>query len=297
MNIMKIGSVSLLALSLAACSAVPSGHVGVKVNLYGSDKGVDNVELGPGRYWIGFYEELHIFPTFTQNYCWTKGVDLNCNSESDEAIVFQTAEGLSVSADVGISYAIEPDKVSQIFQRYRKGVKEITDIYLRNIVRDAIVTASSWRSVEDVYGKGKVEIMLEVEKQVKSVVGPIGIKVENIYWIGDIRLPEKVIESLNAKIAATQMAQQRQNEVAQAKAEADKKIEEARGQANSIILVAKSQAEANKILAESLTPEFLMYSGITRWDGQLPKITGGATPLIGMNENGLFARSSENSDK
>lgn len=294
---MKIGAVSLLAMSLAACSAVPSGHVGVKVNLYGSDKGVDLQELSPGRYWIGFYEELHVFPTFTQNYCWTKADDRECGNPGDDSISFQTVEGLTVSADVGISYFIDPTKVPLIFQKYRKGVREITNIYLRNMVRDAIVTSASSRNVEDVYGKGKVEILNEVSKTVNSLVNPIGITVENIYWIGEIRLPPKVIESLNAKIAATQMAQQRQNEVAQAKAEADKKIEEARGQADSIILVAKSQAEANKILAESLTPEFLMYSGITRWDGQLPKITGGATPLIGMNENGLFARSSENSDK
>lgn len=32
---------------------------------------------------------------------------------------------------------------------------EITDVYLRNMVRDAFVTVASTRAVEDVYGSGK----------------------------------------------------------------------------------------------------------------------------------------------
>jgi uncharacterized membrane protein YqiK len=77
------------------------------------------------------------------------------------------------------------------------------------------------------------------------------------------------------------MAQQRQNEVAQAKAEADKKIEDARGTAESILKVAEAQAKANRLLADSLTSEFVQYQAITKWDGQLPKMTGStAIPFI-----------------
>lgn len=273
-----------LALSLAACGSVPSGHVGIKVKLYGGDKGVDSTELTPGRYWIGMWEELHLFPTFSQNWCWTKGNDVSCGSPGDESITFQTVEGMTVSADVGITYSIDPTKANILFQRYRKGPKEITDIYLRNMVRDAIVTHASGRAVEDVYGKGKVDIMTAVEKTIRDQVAPIGINLENLYWIGEIRLPQAVITALNAKIQATQMAQQRQNEVAQARAEADKKIEESRGQAESILAVAKAQAEANKILAQSLTVELVQYKAIERWDGVLPRLTGsGAIPMIDMN--------------
>jgi hypothetical protein len=45
--------------------------------------------------------------------------------------------------------------------------------------------------------------------------------------------------------------------------------------------IAEAQAKANKVLADSLTPEFVQYQAITRWDGQLPKMTGsGAIPFI-----------------
>ena len=286
---MKFRNVALAVLMLgtvAACSTVPAGHVGVKVFLLGGDKGVDSAELGVGRYWIGPNEDLYIFPTFMQNYVWTK--DPTEGSPNDESISFQTADGMTANADVGISYSIDPSKVTQIFQTYRRGVDEINDTFLRNMVRDALVKQASNKPIEYVYGAGKADLMASVQKDVNDQVGPLGIKIDKIYWIGEIRLPPTVIDSINAKNAATQMAQQRQNEVAQAKAEADKKIEDARGTAESILRVADAQAKANKLLAQSLTPEFVQYQAITKWDGILPKFTGSAAvPFVDVTNEAM----------
>jgi regulator of protease activity HflC (stomatin/prohibitin superfamily) len=286
---MKFRYVALAVLMLgtvAACSTVPAGHVGVKVFLLGGDKGVDSEELGVGRYWIGMNEELYIFPTFMQNYVWTK--DPAEGSSNDESISFQTADGMTANADVGISYSIDPSKVTQIFQTYRRGVDEITDTFLRNMVRDSLVKQASNKPIEYVYGAGKADLMASVQKDVSAQVGSLGIKIDKIYWIGEIRLPSTVIDSINAKNAATQMAQQRQNEVAQAKAEADKKIEDARGTAESILRVADAQAKANKLLAQSLTPEFVQYQAITKWDGILPKFTGSAAvPFVDVTNEAM----------
>lgn len=260
---------------------VPTGNVGIKVYLLGSNKGVDSEELTPGRYWIGWNQELYIFPTFTQNYVWTAGNDEG--SENDESISFQTSEGMTVNADVGISYHIKPNKVNDIFQKYRRGINEITDTYLRNMVRDALVTEASVKPVEVVYGAGKANLMDAVEKRVKEQVSKYGIEIERIYWIGTVRLPDKVIEALNAKIEATQKAAQRQNEIATAKAEADQKIEEARGEAESIFLKKKAEADGNKLVNDTLTPELIKYEYARRWNGALPRMTGtGAVPFINI---------------
>lgn len=132
----------LLVLLITGCSKVPSGNVGIKFYLLGGGKGVDTEELGPGRHWIGINEELYLFPTFTQNYTWAR-----VKNSPDESISFQTDQGLSVNADVGISYAVDPTKVSVLFQKYRKGIEEITDVYLRNMVRDALVQSASTRPI------------------------------------------------------------------------------------------------------------------------------------------------------
>jgi regulator of protease activity HflC (stomatin/prohibitin superfamily) len=259
---------------------VPAGHVGVKVHLLGTEKGVGSEELGPGRYLIGFNEQLFLFPTFTQNYVWTATND--DGSPNDEGMTFQSGQGLDIGADVGITYSVDATKVSTLFERYRKGLPEITDGQLRNMVRDALVGEASKMTVEAIYGAGKTEMMQRVEEKVRTQVAPFGIKVERVYWIGKLRLPEQVIAAINSEISANSQARQRENEVAASKAEADKARAVAAGEADAITALAEAQAEANTKLARSITPELVEYLQAQKWDGALPQVTGGATPLISL---------------
>lgn len=279
MKILRVLPFILLALSIQGCTKVPAGHVGVKVYLLGTSKGVESEELGVGRYWIGINEELYLFPTFTQNYVWTKNPSEG--SPDDESFKFQTVEGMVVGADVGISYRIDPTKVSAVFQKYRKGVDEITDIYIRNIVRDALVNEASVREIHEVYGAGKRDLIESVEKHVREQAGEIGILVEKVYWIGELRLPAPVTMALNAKIEATQKAQQRENEVAQTIAEAEKVREEAKGSADAVLIKAKAEARALKLKADVLknNPLLVQLEAIQKWDGVLPKFSGGDGPV------------------
>ena len=278
-----ITTVALLAFSLSACDKVPAGEVGIKVSNLGGDKGINDQVLGTGWYWVGFTNSLYTFPTFMQNYVWTKSP--HEGADHDESITFQTADGLSVNADVGIAFQVEADKVPVLFQQYRKGINEIRDIYLRNIVRDAIVRAASTRPIESVYGAGKTELLADAQKEVIDKVSPLGIKIDQLSWVGDIRLPETVVNSINAKIQATQNAQMVENQVAQAKAEAAKTVATAQGQADSILLTAKAQAQANQILSQSLTPELIQSKAIEKWNGQLPTYSGsGSVPFINVSK-------------
>lgn len=274
----------LAAMTLAGCSKVPAGNVGVKFYLLGGDKGVDTEELSPGRYYIGINEELYLFPTFTQNYTWTKAPDET--GTADESISFQTNQGLTVNADVGISYSVDPTKVSVLFQKYRKGIDEITDVYLRNMVRDALSREGSIRPIESVYGSGKAELIAAVEKSVREQVAPIGINVERIYWAGELRLPQSVTAAINSKIQATQFAQQRENEVAAARAEADKEVEKARGEAESTLLRAEAEAKAIKIKGDALSqnPRLVEFAAVEKWDGKMPWMVGGngAVPFVNI---------------
>lgn len=276
-NILKIACLSLLSM---ACQKVPAGHVGVKVYLLGTEKGVDHEVLGVGRYWIGVNEELYLFPTFKQNFVWTK--DATEGSPTDESIDFQTKEGLSVNTDVGITYSIEQDKVSTVFQSYRRGVEEITDIFLRNQVRDAFNKVGSTMPMEAVYGEGKQELLRRVEDKVKEQVGPLGIKLEAVYLVGRLRLPSTVETSINAKLEATQKAQQRENELREAEAAARKAVASAQGEADAILLRAKAQALANQTLARSLTRELIEYERTQKWDGKLPQVSGGIVPMLNL---------------
>lgn len=275
----------LAVVGMTACDSVPVGNVGIIVHKLGGNKGVDSDEVGVGRYWLGINDELYIFPTFTQNHVWTK--DKAEGSPNDDSFTFQTKEGLNVNTDVGIAYHIDPSKVSTVFQRYRKGAEEITSIVLRNTVRDAFNKSASNVSIEAVYGAGKASLMEDVLKMVAEEMRPIGIEVENIFLVGNMRLPETVVEAINAKIGATQKAAQRENEVAQAKAEADKVIETARGEAQSKLAIAKAEAEAIRMKGDALkdNPKLSELAAIEKWNGELPTyMLGNSTPFININK-------------
>lgn len=258
---------SLLAIPLlAACSSVPAGHVGIKVYLLGGSKGVDHEVLPVGRYWIGWNEQLYLFPTFQQNYVWSAS-----HTEGhavDESITFQTKEGMSINMDLGVSYSLNPDKIAVVFQKYRKGIDEITDIFLRNMVRDAVNEIAAKYSVEEAYALKKAEIMTAVEKTVRDQVGPIGIIIDRLYIVGAMRLPQAVLAALNSKIEATQTAQKVQNEVLMSKAMAEKAIAIARG-----------EAEANRIKQQSISDNLIRYEAVQKWDGVLPLYTGSGQPI------------------
>lgn len=247
------------------CSYVPAGYKGVIVNLYGSDKGVAEQPVSVGRYFLGWNRELYLFPTFLQNYTWTR------DGQVDESITMQTAEGLSINTDAGITYNIKPENVVKVFQKYRLGIEEITNTFLRNMVRDAMNKVSSTMAVEEIYGPKKEDFIAKVNEIVKHEAEQDGIDVDKIYLIGSFKLPEAVVQSINAKIQATQNAMKVENEVATAKAEAQK-----------VLIEAQARAQANRIISQSLTPELVNYNAIQKWNGRLPQVTGGATPMISL---------------
>ena len=271
----------LSVLFMTGCDSVPVGNVGIIVHKLGGSKGVDSEEVGVGRYWLGLNDELFTFPTYSQNESWIK------TSNKNESITFQTKEGLSVEADIGITYSIKADKVSAVFQKYRKGIDEISDIYLRNMVRDALVKEASTRPIESVYGEGKADLIEDVEKLVRNQVEDVGIVVEKINWMGDLRLPTTVVEAINAKAKATQLTQQREQEIQQSKAEADKKIQEARGESESILIRAQADADAIEVKGRALkqNPQILELNKIEKWNGILPQyMVGNSTPFININK-------------
>lgn len=271
----------------SGCTKVPAGYVGVKVYLLGSDKGVSNEVLNPGRYWIGYNQDLYLFPTFQQNYSWTQ--DTHESSNRDESFTMQTSEGQTIGCDVAITYHYEEDKISQLFQQFREGNSEIRDTQLRNYTRNAMNAAASKLLVNEIYGPKKIEFINAAEKEVRDKSAPYGIIIDQLSLIGAFRLPEALTTALNAKNEAVQKAQQVENEVMQSKAEAEKSVAISEGEAKSILIRAKAQAEANRLLSASLTKELIEKTKVDKWDGVYPVfVSGGASQGIMIDASKLI---------
>lgn len=269
---------------LSGCTAkVPAGNVGIKVYLLGGSKGVDIETLPVGRYYVGWNEDLFIFPTFQQNYTWTKSP--HEGSPNDESITFQTKEGMNINVDMGVSYTLDPNKVAAIFQKYRKGVGELTDIVLRNAVRNAANRVGSGLTVEECYSSRKTELVSSIKKAVSDEFTPQGIVIENLYLVNEMRLPETVTKVLNQKIEASQNTLKIQNEVFSAEAEAKKKVAQARGEAEALTLKAEAEAKAFQLKQRAISKELVEYEAVQKWDGKLPTMMGpGPMPFLNVTK-------------
>lgn len=269
----KLLAISALVLGLTACERVPPGYRGVMVSMMGDEKGVSEQSVGVGWQYTGFYKQLFLFPTFLQNHSWI----------DEEAISMQTSEGLSITTAAGITYQIKEENVVKVFTKYRRGITEITSIFLHNMVRDAMNEVASTMTVDQIYGVKKEYFIEQVSKKVIRDASKNGIDVDKIYLIGSFILPPSVQDAIDAKIQASQNAVKVENEIQTSKAEAQKRIVDAEARAKQILINAESQAKANKILAESLTPEFVQYQAILKWNGKLPTTNASnAVPFLNI---------------
>lgn len=268
--------VILLLLTVSGCGTrIEPGHVGVLVHLYGGDKGVDFEPVPVGMVWYNpGTSVVYQYPTFVQTAIWTKSPDEGRNGVNEE-MTFNTKEGMLVSADISLSYHLEASKVPAFFGKFRSDqLSTFTHGFLRNIARDAFNDIAPTYSVEQIYGEKKEEMRRAVQARIQEQVVDYGVTLEQFGYVGGLRLPQPVVDSLNAKIQATQNAMRVQNEVAQTQAEAQKAVAVAKGAAEARLALANAEATANKTIAASITPELVQYMTVQRWNGARPQVEG-----------------------
>jgi regulator of protease activity HflC (stomatin/prohibitin superfamily) len=260
----------LLILLLAGCGQlVPPGYVGIKVNQLGSQRGVQTETLSVGRHYIGAYATLHLYPTFIQQYAFTKGK--NEGAPVDESFQFSTKDGVVITQDVAIQAAADPALVTTLFQTYRVEFSEILHTYVRQDVRNLFIKYASSLSVDDIYGTGKNDMLLKVQADLKALYAPKGLIIDSVSYIGPPIFPDQIVTSIHNKQQAEQDALTAKNKVATKEAEAEQAIATARG-----------EAEANRIVTQSLSQELIQYYAVQKWNGVLPTVTGNAIPLINL---------------
>jgi regulator of protease activity HflC (stomatin/prohibitin superfamily) len=284
----------------SSCAArVDAGHVGIRVKLAGSSRGVDDIPVVTG--WV-FYnpltEQLVMFPTSVQNVVWTK--DAHEGSPHDESITFSSQEGVNINADIGLSFHIEPSLAPHLYLRFRKNdLIDLANGYVRNALRESFNLEASQMPVQNIYGSDKGKLVMAVTKRLQELLGKDGFMIDQLTINGALRLPENVATAINRAMEATQQAIQAENRVRQVRAEAEQAITQAEGQANAArarakgeadarLITSRAEAKANLILRVSSSPAVLQYRALERWNGKLPVMNGGGPlPLLTFDASKL----------
>ena len=190
---------------------------------------------------------------------------------SVEQIEAQTSEQLNVTLEVSIIFQINGSNARNLFERIgseNEIKRQIVLNAVRNGVRDAVAT----KSINDIFSPNRRDVADAMLTEIQAKAGD-RIQVRDVF-VRDIQAPPRVREAIEQKLEREQQvaAEEFQTQIIQ---------EQARQQAEE----AKGIADAQRIISEGLTQEYLTFFYIQQLaqmpEGSLVYVpTEGGIPLI-----------------
>ena len=248
----------MISMMFTSCGyeRIDAGYEGIKVNLYGDDKGVDDITLVTGAVWYNpITTAVYEYPTFVQTVDYAP---FSINAK----------DGSSFTVDPTISLKIVDGKSAEVFKKYRKeDITEVINTTLYNYVRNAFRIQLNNYTTDELVSK-REEFEKAIEERLSTELLAENFKLEQM--TSGLQYPQTLVNAIDAKNAAVQEAQKAQNEVLKIKAEAEKKIAAANGEAKALKIKGDAEAEYNRKIAASLSPLIVQQMMLDKWDGKLP---------------------------
>jgi len=246
-------SIVFSAVLLTSCTVVRPGQVAVKQRLGKLDPNIYSEGI------VGYNPFLtKIILASTQ----TNNLKLVLNLPSKE--------GLSVTSEISILHRIQQDSIAHIIRRYGPNYESI----IGSVFRSASSDVCAKYFAKDMHSGMRADIENSIKAKMDELLVGSGIVIESVL-MKSIKLPSGLASSIEQKLQAEQDAMRMKFILQQEKLEADRKIIEATG-----------TRDAQKILAEGLTPEIIKLKSIEAFR-ELSKspnskiiVTDGKAPLL-----------------
>ena len=268
--------VAVLVLLPNTFTYINPGYVGIVIHRAGG--GVDPTPLGPGVHpRLPFVTGIEEYPVFLKTLVLTRNTSEA--SQTNDEINVNSVEGQPLSLDVSLSFEIDPAQTPKLYSTFRTDINQITHGYVKQTIRQALQEVIGQEPVADVIGPKKAEATNRTLSLIAQRLAPYGFQVKQ-FTINELRAPNTVMDAINTKNVMQQQALTAQNELQKNTFQAQGDSIKAAGRAKAITAEAEAQARANELLARSITPTLVQYELTKKWDGRLPQVSGGATPLI-----------------
>ena len=250
--------VLLAAVVLANCfTVVGPGHTGVVVTLGKVKEGV-------------LPEGIHLKAPFVQK---VEKIDNRIRKLEVNTEAF-SKDLQSVKTVLAINYRVDTAKSYSIYKNIGADYETVLVVPAVNEVLKAIT--ATYTAEESV--TNRVLISEGLVNGLNEKLNGIGLYITDVNII-DFDFSDAFITAIEEK----QVAQQKL-----LKAETEKKtaVTNAEAEAEALKIRAEAEAEANRTIAASLTPEIIENKKLEKWNGELPKVTGGSAfvELGGIDE-------------
>lgn len=200
----------------------------------------------------------------------------------DVKVLKKTTDAAAASKDlqntqsrIALNYHIDPSKANVIYQN-------IGLDYESRIISPAVqevVKAVTARYTAGELITQREKVGLEIKEQLSARLDQFNMVVDALSII-DFEFSKQFVDAIEAKIAAEQFALKAKQDLERVKIEAEQKIANARAEAESLRLQ-KGNVSGELIRLREIEARI---KAIEKWNGVLPRVSGGAIPFIDIGK-------------
>ena len=257
-----ITGIFLLWLFFASIVVIDAGETGV-YSLFGK---VKDTELRSGFHLVIPLAKVTKMSIRTEEYTMSIAQGEGARYGAD-AITSLTKEGLSVDLDMTVLYRVKEEKASDI---YREVGLNYDEKIIRPTIRTSIRDIIAQYEAKDIYSEKREEASQKIEEALSGDLEERGIIIEDVL-LRNVALPANLSQAIQEKLQAEQEAEKYDFILDREKKEKERKIIEAEG-----------QRDAQKIINESLTTNYLYYLYISDLKSREGTIYVPTNPSTGM---------------
>ncbi len=197
-----------------------------------------------------------------------KIVKMNIQVQKAEIETESSSKDLQlVNMKLAVNYKIDGTKATKLYKNV--GTK-YEDIILQPAIQESVKAVTSKYTAEELITK-RNEVSNECIKELENKVKKYGLIIDN-FNITNFSFSEEYNKAIEEKQIAEQKVLTAKQELEKAKVDAEKKI-----------VQAEAEKQANDLKQLSLTDNIIKEKFIEKWNGELPKASGG-TSIFNINE-------------
>lgn len=288
--------VAVLILLFSTVRVIPANTVSVPTTF-----GKVGAPLHSGVHLVAPWTETNDFSLREQNLSMLRDPS-DGDRETDDSIDVIAKGGGSMKVDITVRFKLDASQVAELYRRYQS-IDAIKESVVRSETREATRNVIGDFTAEEAYSTKRAQISAELSTELEGRLAKNGLVLVAVN-VRDVLPEQKVLDSINAILAA-------RNEAAKAKEEQTKQVTEAetrrqvaekdaeakkvaaQGDADAARIAADAEAYANDKVSASLTPELLQKliaeqcaSAIAASKAQVINVCPGSTGAGGAGSGG-----------
>ena len=160
---------------------------------------------------------------------------------------------------LAVNYRVDGTKATELYKNVGKNYEEVV---LQPAIQESIKAVTSQYTAEELI-TNRSEVSKKCMEELQNKVDKYGLNIDN-FNITNFNFSAEFNKAIEEKQVAEQKVLTAKQELEKEKIEAEKKI-----------VKAEAEKKANELKQQTLTDNIIKEKFIEKWNGELPKATGG----------------------